>query len=244
MAEDAVNGYSPAWVRAFLDSVAQEQTDAEVAFLARQLPLAAFPRVLDLCCGSGRHAVAMARLGYAVTGVERDAALVARARAAAGPGATFVAADVRSLDAVPGTWDAAVVLWASFGLFDAQQNERLLRDVATRLRHGGRLLLDVYHAGFFAGPPVARSFDRGSAPVVERRRTEGDRLHVELDYGAGAAPDRFAWQVFTPDGLAALAARQGFATLLACSGFDESAPASERHARMQVLFEKRVPPPA
>src|SRR5438445_2466532 len=39
--------------------------------------------VLDLCCGPGRHAVAFARRGFAVTAVDRTAFLLDHARARA-----------------------------------------------------------------------------------------------------------------------------------------------------------------
>ncbi|HKG95752.1 MAG TPA: methyltransferase domain-containing protein [Gemmatimonadaceae bacterium] len=55
-----------------------------MAFLERALPRAAISRVLDLCCGPGRHALPLAERGYDVTGVDRDAAALGAARRAAG----------------------------------------------------------------------------------------------------------------------------------------------------------------
>ena len=62
------NPYSARWFRVFLDTVSAAQTRVEVAFLSRQLPRPGYARVLDLFCGSGRHALPLAEQGYEVTG--------------------------------------------------------------------------------------------------------------------------------------------------------------------------------
>ena len=67
-----MNGYSHTWFETFLRSIPESQTDAEAAFLLRRLPSSQFPRVFDVCCGAGRHAVRLARAGYQVTGLDRD----------------------------------------------------------------------------------------------------------------------------------------------------------------------------
>lgn len=73
------NEYSADWFRIFLSRIPAEQTAREVEFLRRQLPLPSHGRVLDLCCGAGRHALPLARAGYCVLGVDRDEAAIARA---------------------------------------------------------------------------------------------------------------------------------------------------------------------
>ena len=45
-------------------------TRGEVDFIARELGLPAGARILDVGCGTGRHAVELARRGYRVTGVD------------------------------------------------------------------------------------------------------------------------------------------------------------------------------
>ena len=47
------NEFSDTWFEVFLDSIDPAQTDIEVDFLVRQLPLPRYERVVDLCCGSG-----------------------------------------------------------------------------------------------------------------------------------------------------------------------------------------------
>ncbi|HEX8582053.1 MAG TPA: class I SAM-dependent methyltransferase, partial [Acidimicrobiales bacterium] len=91
-------------------------TAQEVAFLVDVLGLRPGQRVLDVGCGPGRHAHALARLGVEVVGVDVSARFVDLARRDAPPGATFVRADARDL-AFDAEFDAAVSLCeGAFGL--------------------------------------------------------------------------------------------------------------------------------
>ena len=72
-------------------------TEQEVAFLAGVLGLEAGQRVLDVGCGPGRHAHALARRGIEVVGVDLSPRFVELARAGAPPGATFECLDARRL---------------------------------------------------------------------------------------------------------------------------------------------------
>ena len=67
----------------------------------------------------------------------------------------------------------------------------------------------------------------------------GTRLAVKLDYGPGHEADTFDWQLYTPDEMRELGEELGFSCLVACSGFDETIPASAGSPRMQLVFEKQ-----
>ncbi len=101
-------------------------------------------RVLDLACGPGAHAIAFARNGHRVTGVDASGRLLARARSAAareGARVEWVEADMREFSR-PGSFDLACSLHASFGYFDERANRRVLENVRTSLAPGGSLVLD------------------------------------------------------------------------------------------------------
>ena len=66
------NRYSAEWFESFHVGIAPARTEQETAFVRRCCPLPDFVRVLDVCCGMGRHARMLAAEGYTVTGVERD----------------------------------------------------------------------------------------------------------------------------------------------------------------------------
>jgi SAM-dependent methyltransferase len=238
---DPANTYSSLWFDLFLSAIAPAQTAAEIAFIARLLPLPEYADVLDLCCGRGRHALPLAERGYRVTGVDRAPAALAEARGEAkrrGLAARFIQADMADLGAVPGSFSAVLSMWQSFGYGDAAANAALLRGVREHLAPGGRFLLDIYHHGFFAAHQGARHFEQGGRTVTETKRMDGDRLTVTLDYGPEVSADQFDWQVFTPETIGALAAACDLRAVLTCAGFDERQPPSPDVPRMQLLIER------
>ena len=230
------NRYSPRWFDVFLRSVPLEQTAAEVAFLARQLPQPDCRTVLDVCCGWGRHSRALAALGYQVTGVDRDEAALAEARRLAGPSVAYQAADLRDLTAFGGRFDAVVNLWQSFGYFDDATNERVLRQLAACLRPGGRLVLDLYHRDFYARHQGERRYERQGVTITSHTRLVDRRLIVEVAYDASGTGDRFEWRLYTPPELIDLAAGADLACLLTCANFDEHQTATDDAYRMQLVF--------
>lgn len=111
------------------------------------------PDVLDLCCGTGRHAVAFARKGCRVTAVDRTRGTLERARAycaEARADVEFVECDMREFTR-PASFDLVVNLFTSFGYFETAGEElQVLRNVRDALRPGGAFLLDVMGKEVFA----------------------------------------------------------------------------------------------
>ncbi len=88
-------------------------------FLLEELELPAGASILDVGCGTGRHAVELARRGYAVTGLDLSAAMLAKAAeaaSAAGVEVEWIHSDATRFS-LPSNYDGAVCLCeGAFGL--------------------------------------------------------------------------------------------------------------------------------
>jgi SAM-dependent methyltransferase len=103
-------------------------------------------KVLDLCCGVGRHSLEFARRGFHVTGVDRTKSYLdtASKRAKAeGLDIEFVLEDMRKFSRKP-EFDLVINLYTSFGYFEDPAEDRLVAlNMSESLKEGGIFLLEM-----------------------------------------------------------------------------------------------------
>ena len=233
-----VNAYSAQWFHFFHAGIPIDRTARETAFIVRVCPQPDFTRVLDLCCGTGRHARALAAQGYEVIGVERDLHAVAAAREQAG-GPTYVQADVRDYQPATQTFDAAVVMSQSFGYFDPATDAGLLGRLAAALRPGGRLILDLWNPAFFKPRQGQRTFDLPGGTVRETTRMDSGRLFSRLEY-PDSGHDAFEFQTFTEEEMVRFAAPAGLMLVAACTNYDADQPPSADQPKIQFVLTPKA----
>lgn len=147
-------------------------TEQEVTFLVDALGLAPGQRVLDVGCGPGRHALALAHRGIEVVGVDLSEDFIALARDAAtaeGLPARFEVGDVRDLGH-EGEFDAVLCLCqGGFGLLGGRDEPRVFGRIAAAVRPGGRLALTAFSAAFaLRFLEDGESFDPATGVLHER----------------------------------------------------------------------------
>ncbi len=127
-----------------LEGNAENEVDEIIDLLALQPGSA----VEDLGCGRGRHAIPLARRGFAVTGVDLSEKMLGIARTRArkeGVAVEWVREDMRVFRR-PGTFDLCLSLFTSFGYFNDEENQKVLDNVGMSLKEEGILLLDLRNA--------------------------------------------------------------------------------------------------
>ena len=127
---------------------------------------------LDLACGPGRHAVALAKGGFRVTGVDLSPFLLQKAASLAEEmrvEVEWVEADMRHF-LRPEAFDLVISMFTSFGYFDDKNDEMTtLRNTYHNLRSGGTLVMELMGKEILA---------RGFLPTTSEELSDG-RLLVQ-----------------------------------------------------------------
>lgn len=172
---------------------------AEVDQVIGLLNLGTPAAVLDLCCGPGRHAAEFARRGFRVTGVDRTALYIERARVATEEEdlpVEFVQEDMRRF-CRPNTFDGAVMMYTSFGYFeDPADNRQVLVNVCRSLKDRGALLLDLMGKEILARIFSERSWDEhDGAFLLQERRVANNWSWMENRWIVLRGQERHAFKV-------------------------------------------------
>lgn len=140
----------------------------EVHKMITWLNLSEGASVLDLCCGMGRHSLALAEAGYQVTGVDLSEVLLREARKNDVHGQIeFIRADMRSLP-IKRKFDAIVNLFSSFGYFeDDLEHLKVLQEIKRLLQPGGKFIIDFLNPAYTIANLVPES----------QRVDDGQRIH-------------------------------------------------------------------
>ena len=159
-------------------------------------------RVLDACCGTGDLALACARTGGRVTGLDFSERMLERARRKA-PDLEWVRGDLLAIPFPDATFDAATV---GFGIRNVPEMERGLAELRRVIRAGGRLAvleivrpkrpLSLFYSVWFDRlvPLIGKALPGGAAYTylpASVRRFPGPHELAELIRAAGFANVRW-----------------------------------------------------
>jgi SAM-dependent methyltransferase len=127
-----------------LETISQDLTLKQVELLESALALKADSKILDLCCGIGRHAIALAQKAYDLTAIDLVEEYIAQLQIFAKdlPRLQSICMDVREIDYTD-SFDAIYLMFTSFGYFSDAENEKLIEKISQALKSQGRVLIDL-----------------------------------------------------------------------------------------------------
>ena len=206
-------------------------------------------RILDLCCGQGRHTLELARRAFnRVRGIDQSDVLLDAAREAAhqqNRNVSFDQGDARALPYEDNAFDVVLLLGNSFGYFDAARDDQVvLQEVRRVLVPGGRVLLDLTDGDYTRKEFHPRSWEWTSDQHLVCREREladgGTRLvarEIVIDGEQGVQADQFyAERLYGRREISALLRHAGFEAL----EFSRLEGRSERNQDLGMMAHRFV----
>lgn len=145
-------------------------TLCEVAWIQRTARIQRPCRILDLCCGYGRHAIQLAKLGHEVVGLDLSPVLLNEAELESrrlGVHVNWQQQDIRELREEG--FDLVISMHTSLGYFPtARCNRAVLSSIKRALAPNGQFVFD--------------QIDLGDQRVLSHQATEHYRLSSGLEY--------------------------------------------------------------
>ncbi|HUS39490.1 MAG TPA: methyltransferase domain-containing protein [Pirellulales bacterium] len=199
-------------------------TQREVDLLVSAVGLEPNDRILDLCCGQGRHCLELARRGFQqVVGVDRSRYLVRLARRRAKDRGlehvSFHEGDARKFRLKKTDFHCVALLGNSFGYFDREQDDvTVLQTISRSLVSGGLIAMDLAN-----GEWMREHFERRSWEWIDQHQfvcrerslsADGQRLisrEVVVNDERGVIVDQFyAERLYSSEYIAELLEATGF----------------------------------
>lgn len=239
--------YKYEWSLAIKDESWVEDTENQVDFIIKTLGLSGGERILDLACGFGRHALALAQRGFTVVGVDLTQAFIddaaQRAKALSLP-ATFIQADIRTVsfesafDVVLNLADGAI------GYLETDEENLKIFDVIARaLKPGGKHFMDVCNAEHAERYFPKTDWDAGEKALAlaqfdwdgaARRMVYGS---CDIPYGVPAQkphiPAGDPIRLYSSEELCAILSQRGMKVLQTFSDYHGS-PAAYKNLQLMV----------
>ncbi|MEM1769334.1 MAG: methyltransferase domain-containing protein [Nitrososphaerota archaeon] len=226
-----------------------EITKKEVDFFVDILGLKHEDRILDLCCGHGRHSLELARRGFKnVEGLDISHYLIRKARMAAekeGLKVKFREGDARKLPYPPDSFDVVLILGNSFGYFESIRDDlQVLKEVRRVLRPWGKILIDVADGSYLRENFQKRSWewiDKSMLVCRERSLSSNKQKlisrEVIINVKKGVVADQiYAIRLYDKEMLRELLEKAGFVNI---TFHGEVTPNSKRMQDLGMM-EKRI----
>jgi SAM-dependent methyltransferase len=161
---------------------AEKPYEAEAAFVHERLQALGdrSSRLLEIACGTGRHALALGRRGYQIVALDYSPDMIAAAernQRATDQQISFRCQDMRQLDVPERPFDAVVCLFDSIGYVSTNEALRdVLRGVHDHLRPDGLFVFEFWHAAAMLRAFEATRVRRWKLPGREILRLSETRL--------------------------------------------------------------------
>jgi SAM-dependent methyltransferase len=212
---------------------------AFVAFAIKHLNLNPAHKILDLCCGKGRHMDIFLKQGFNVFGLDLSLFLLKQGKKE-NNSKQMVQGEMSRLP-YKKSFDAVVNFFTSFGYYETDgENLEVLKQIGNVLKPTGRFLIDLPHAEYTLNNLVREDrTEINNLTFIQSRKFNARTKRIEKDITIQAKnEEHHFWEsvrLYTPDDMDGLVKSAGLSVkdMLDLSG----KPLTSESERMLVIGE-------
>ncbi len=222
------------------DDAARQELDA----LLRWFPVPSGARILDVCCGAGRHLDALLSHGYDAWGLDLSGFLLHEAIKRPRLRHRLIRSDIRTLP-FRSRFDIVMNLFSSFGYFhEEDDNQHALDAMVSVLKPHGRLVIDHIHRPYLERNLVPETrTERDGWRVTQHRSISGNYVIKQIEATQNHHPPVMIEErvrIYLPEEFHTMLQKAGCDSIQWWSGFD-GAPLTPESPRMLITARRSTP---
>jgi D-alanine-D-alanine ligase len=205
-------------------------TRLEVDIICEILSLRENQKILDLCCGHGRHSLELYERGFtSCTLIDYSPFLIDCVRKEVSKrnfNMEIIRADARTTGLSSGVFDVVIIMGNSLGYVSEPNSDLdILIESFRVLKEGGKILVDVINGSCISDKcnPLAWHENGDDIVVCREREIVNNRVNAReiiLSKKAGLLRDQsYSIRYYTPESLMSLLERAGFSDITICTEF-------------------------
>lgn len=168
----------------------KEATDI-INLIQRNTDISSGSKILDICCGSGRHSIELAKRGFDVTGFDLSDYLISQANKLKNKlkernlKLKFLINDMRNFN-FKKSFNVAINIFSSFGYFENDsENFKVFKNVNSSLKKNGYFIFDFLNESYLRKNLIKKDFVIiNSKKVLQERRIENDFVFKDIKIGS------------------------------------------------------------
>ncbi len=156
----------------------------EVSFIDNVLKLPKGAKILDLCCGHGRHLIPLAKKGYDMTGLdlsEKALNLLRKNAKKEKIKARLIRGDMRKIP-FSNEFDAIINMFTAFGYLETDYEDfKVLKQVSKALKPKGKFIIDIKNSDWLLANLEEKSWQKqGKLLLLEERKYDKKKKRLTL----------------------------------------------------------------
>lgn len=222
-------------------------TKKQIDFVLNQVELNAESRILDMCCGYGRHSMELAKRGYQVTGIDYSRELIEIAKSKCEnegiENVRFEEGDIRRYNESK-LFDLTISMFVSLGYFENEdENISAIKVLCNSVRENGYLFLDLYNYNKMYSEYENKMRYPGGIEVTTQRKFDKDNkiAYINKIVKSKTSDDDKRYEmrirVYTMDEIISICAANNMRLYKSFGNYDGSAFDKESD-KMLLLFKK------